>query len=245
MFSEKLQNVRIEMLKGGVNPRYVKRTIRELYDHYIDLKHNLVNEGIEEIDAELQAENKIGDLNKITKEIINKKELQSWISLHPKIVFLVTPVLLYPLALVACIFLLIGVTKLSGVSVSGFPTPFWFQTLSTSVVYLYNIMIPILMVFYFIFLIKDRIINKSIIYLSIALVALFGSILTMNIDFPKSSEELGTIQATLQFFGYVPFAGVFQLEMFITGVLHLAMTCVSAWIAWKWFAKNRDDVFIS
>lgn len=240
MFNQNLKKIRIEMLKGGVKPKYVKRTIHELNDHYFDLQSDLLKDGVSENEAETQAAEKIGDLNEIAKEALRKKELQSWISLHPKTIFLLTPVFIYSLALAICLFMLIGVTNLSGEAVSGYPTPLWFQGLSISVVFIYNYLVPVSMVIYFIYIFRERLIRKSIIYLSIVLIALFGSFLLMSISFPDSPGELGSLSVSLTTFGYNPVGLVFHLDRFISQLLNIGITLISARLAWWWFANYSD-----
>ena len=110
MFSDDLQEARKVLLKGGVSPWYVKRIIDELRDHHADIRDALVRQGCSHEEASLAAVERVGDLKEISRETLGKPELKSFISLWPKTIFLLGPVLLFPAvaAAMACVMVLKG-----------------------------------------------------------------------------------------------------------------------------------------
>ena len=87
--------LRIRLLKGGVAPKFVKRTIQELQQHLDELIAQEKSDGTSEAEARAVAFSKLGDEEKILNETLARKELLSWSHRYPKSVFLILPVISY------------------------------------------------------------------------------------------------------------------------------------------------------
>lgn len=87
------QELRIKMLKGGVAPKYARRTILELKSHFGELKGRAMDEGLSEAEARKRAKTAIGDEATILNEILRKPELRSIPSAFPRLFFLLSPTL--------------------------------------------------------------------------------------------------------------------------------------------------------
>ena len=66
------------LLLGGVAPKYVTRTIKELRAHLEELKKDARSEGLAEPDVIRQANGRLGEEDAIVKEALAKSELKSW-----------------------------------------------------------------------------------------------------------------------------------------------------------------------
>lgn len=95
----KLQRMKVELIRGGVAPKFVERTLIELDAHYRDLKSQAIADGFSETVAREKANNAIGDEKTLIKEILNKQELKSWLWRYPKSIFLLVPLLILILSI--------------------------------------------------------------------------------------------------------------------------------------------------
>lgn len=96
------------LLRSGLSPRHVRRTITELDEHFDDLVDEAVANGAGVQAAERRALQDLGDLHQIAAVIDERPELRSWAFHHPRIA-----VLLYPLA---CLAVLPAVPLIAGVT---------------------------------------------------------------------------------------------------------------------------------
>lgn len=88
-----LQELRRDLLQGGVAPKHVRRTIDELGAHYQDLKRQGINEGLPEEEAAARAQRELGDVEILRHEVLSRPELRSLSATYPRVFFLVAPVL--------------------------------------------------------------------------------------------------------------------------------------------------------
>jgi hypothetical protein len=71
------------LLRGGIPPHLVKRTVAELQDHYIDLYGEAVFRGLSAQEAEQEALLHIGKEQDLINEALSQKALRSWSSRYP------------------------------------------------------------------------------------------------------------------------------------------------------------------
>ena len=114
------KNIRYQLLKGGMAPKYIDRTIRELKEHGLDLKNKALADGVPEREAELNASMALGDEQSLVNQFLNRPELRSFTSRYPKIFYLIGPTLaaLASLGLFASLLFYLGSTRT------------WFSTMS-------------------------------------------------------------------------------------------------------------------
>lgn len=103
-----LQN---DLLRAGVAPRHVRRTVAELTDHYDDLVGNALADGADRAAAEKSALRDLGDLRDIAAAIRAQPGLRSWANRFPYVALIV-----YPLTYVA---LLPAIPIMAGVAHAG------------------------------------------------------------------------------------------------------------------------------
>jgi hypothetical protein len=75
---EQFAALRLELLRGGVAPLYVERTILELGEHYEDLENDARCAGMSEEDAALTALKMLGSEQTIAAAVMARPELMSW-----------------------------------------------------------------------------------------------------------------------------------------------------------------------
>ncbi len=84
------------LLDSGVAPRHVRRTLRELKDHYRDLVDEAAQRGLGHDEALRLATSRLGSLDDVAAGVLACRELRSWAWRYPALA-----VLLYPLACIA------------------------------------------------------------------------------------------------------------------------------------------------
>ena len=80
------------LLKSGIAPRHVKRTIAELNDHFDDLQLEAVSSGLSPTDTLAFAETRIGEHKLIARNMLARTELKLWVYRYPRIARLYLPV---------------------------------------------------------------------------------------------------------------------------------------------------------
>ncbi|RLA22102.1 MAG: hypothetical protein DRQ63_13090 [Gammaproteobacteria bacterium] len=92
MPEQTFEELRRYLLKSGITPRHVKRTIAELNDHFDDLQLEGKSEGLSTLDAHAFAESRIGEHKLIAQNMLAKTELKTWIYRYPRVARLYLPV---------------------------------------------------------------------------------------------------------------------------------------------------------
>lgn len=256
MFNHKLKDAARTMIAGGVDPKYVKRTVQELRDHYEDLKSNLLKSGLSEAEASREAEQKIGNLHDIAVEATNKNELQSWISTHPKTTFIGGPFLAFVLttaALIGVVFILTLVLKPD--ELFTFPYPLWFVAFMNLLAFTNMYVIPGLLAATFVFIARDRLTPKNLVVASVVISAFLTSLLAWRVVFPEGPGESGQFVATFHVFGFRPrfpreggFMGFgFDLGALMMSLFRIGLAAGIAAVVWRllgdrsWFAENHKS----
>lgn len=85
MRDPRLESLRLELLRGGVNPLYVDRTIVELGEHYADLESAALAAGQTPADAARSAAAALGHQNELVAAILARPELLSFSSRWPRV----------------------------------------------------------------------------------------------------------------------------------------------------------------
>lgn len=70
--------LRLELLRGGVSPLYVDRTILELSEHYEDLQSDALESGLSRDAAAQAAHARLGSVETIAAAVLARPELLSW-----------------------------------------------------------------------------------------------------------------------------------------------------------------------
>jgi hypothetical protein len=85
MRDEPFESLRLELLRSGVTPVYVERTILELAEHYTDLKSAALAAGLGADEAARAARATLGDERAIAAAILAHPELLTFSTRHPRV----------------------------------------------------------------------------------------------------------------------------------------------------------------
>jgi hypothetical protein len=81
----RFESLRLELLRSGVSPVYVERTILELAEHYADLESAALASGLCADDAARVASTAIGNARSIAGAILAQRELLTFSTRHPRV----------------------------------------------------------------------------------------------------------------------------------------------------------------
>lgn len=109
------------LLRAGVAPRHVRRYVRELGDHLVDLKAEEARAGQSQADAETKALTRLGSVEELAQKMIEKRQFRAWSARAPWAMFGFVPV-----ALLACAWFVALLILWSGwqIFLPGAVTPF-------------------------------------------------------------------------------------------------------------------------
>lgn len=138
MHEPDFQQFQRELLRVGVAPRHVRRTVIELREHLEDLVSASLQEGVDRRSAEQKAVEQMGDLQQVAIAMKACPELRSWSHRFPRLALLVYP--LGCMALIPVMPLFVGIAHASQlarwtacVMVGGFVTAAIFLLLQISI----------------------------------------------------------------------------------------------------------------
>ncbi len=103
-----LQN---RLLRSGIAPRHVRRTVKELEDHYDDLVEQRLRDGMDVPQAGAEARAALGSVDDIVAAVRARPELRSWAFRYPRLAAVVYPITFVVLLPAAPVF--IGVAHAS------------------------------------------------------------------------------------------------------------------------------------
>ena len=112
MHDTDLERLRRNLLREGVKPSCVRRTLQELDDHYHELYNQAIAEGRSAEQAAEFAGVRIGDPGVIAEEILSRPELKSWDYRFPKTFFVAGPILVYISIIILLVLSIIGCVAL-------------------------------------------------------------------------------------------------------------------------------------
>ena len=85
MREQPLESLRLELLRSGVVPFYVDRTIEELEDHYADLESAALSSGSSAEEAARHAREALGDQRALVAAIVTRPELLTFSTRWPRL----------------------------------------------------------------------------------------------------------------------------------------------------------------
>ncbi|MDH3748214.1 MAG: permease prefix domain 1-containing protein [Gammaproteobacteria bacterium] len=90
--------LRNELLRAGISPTHVRRTLTELNEHFEDLVDERLIAGCDRDEAEQQALQSLGPMTDVATAMLDQPQLKSWAWRWPRVA-----VVVYPLACVAAL----------------------------------------------------------------------------------------------------------------------------------------------
>jgi hypothetical protein len=97
------------LLYAGIAPRHVRRTVRELSDHFDDLVREEKDGGAARDLAETRALSRLGHEDDLAEAMLSRPELKSFTARYPWAVFGLGPLVMLALAVAAALFLEVGI----------------------------------------------------------------------------------------------------------------------------------------
>ena len=91
MRDPRFDRIRERLLRGGVAPRHVRRTVSELQAHFADLVTELQSNGCSRAESEAQAAVRLGSEDVLVASVLARPELRSWSRRWPWLAFAVLP----------------------------------------------------------------------------------------------------------------------------------------------------------
>jgi hypothetical protein len=92
--------LRERLLRAGVAPKHVRRTIAELEAHRQDIVTELRGRGVSAAQAEADARARLGSDETIAASVLARPELRSWARKRPWAAFTIMPILSFAVAMV-------------------------------------------------------------------------------------------------------------------------------------------------
>jgi hypothetical protein len=94
MHEARFSDIAEQLLRGGVAPRHVRRTLFELSVHFEDLLQELRARGLSEAEAATEASARLG-AEAMVADVLVRPELKSWMRRRPLLAFALLPVAAY------------------------------------------------------------------------------------------------------------------------------------------------------
>lgn len=235
-FDRELRRAETSMLRGGLSPKHARRMLAELESHYADTRDALVEQGYSKAEAEREAAARIGDLQAVAREALKRRELKSFVSLHPKTAFLLGPVLGYLVVALAFVLLVAGIVTLHPFPEEVEPSPA-FIFLVRGLGWLYMYLLPLLFSALLLTAAISRRMPAGIVVAGLLLVALVGSFLKLSVQAPQAPGEQGSIIGLLSLLGYAPGFG-FSPDFLGRDVFRIALTLLFSWAFWSWIVPR-------
>lgn len=92
MSRPQFRQLKVQLLRAGISPRNVARTVGELTDHYDDLENEGLLYGLSPPDAGAMALQRLGNQSDIADRVGSRRELRSWIYRYPMLARLALPI---------------------------------------------------------------------------------------------------------------------------------------------------------
>lgn len=109
----KLAQLAERLLRAGVAPRHVRRSLEELRAHRADLLAQFAADGLGEAESERIVDERMGSIDSFYAATVARPELMSWPRRRPALVFGLLPVLAFIALAVGSVALLVGLTELA------------------------------------------------------------------------------------------------------------------------------------
>jgi hypothetical protein len=79
----RFEGLKEDLLRGGIAPYYVNRTLLELREHYADLEADALGTGLSPHQAATQALAALGSEERLAHAVLARRELKSWVARCP------------------------------------------------------------------------------------------------------------------------------------------------------------------
>jgi hypothetical protein len=227
--------LRERLLRGGVAPKHVRRTIAELRDHHTDLFTEAFSGGRSFEDADREASIRLGDEDSLAAEVLGRPELRSWAHRWPWIAYGVAPTFVLGLAVVALV-LLLGFSDLADAVRTdrrtfsdrwGSPAAIW--SVSGAIRLFYSFGLPVLLAGACCVAAAQRRVARRWPLIGVVIAAIVGAAIQLNVVWPYGPEADGALSMTIR---VPPFPGSGGT------LLRAAVTCALTLGPYLWWRKH-------
>lgn len=233
--------LRRRMLLGGIAPKYVSRTIKELRAHLEELMQAARNDGVSEQEAIRLAYSKLGEEDAIVEQALAKAELKSWSHRYTKSVYLLAPLVFYCGAMVTIAMLaFVGLPALLGINLNQ-PPPTWYVWFSQFVLFVIEYLFAPLLALLICFVAKQRNINAIWPIVGLLIVTFLGSGWDTVVEFPLTDRR-GGIQLHWGY-AFMPWR-VVQSTWIVTAeqLLRIGVTIAMAIAVLKYYRPHQGAI---
>jgi hypothetical protein len=214
------------LLRGGVAPKHVRRTITELRDHHTDLFAEAFARGCSLEDAGREASIRLGDEDALAAAAFARPELRSWAHRWPWVAYCLTPTAVL-LAASAALFLLLGFSGVVHLDHDAFAKR-W-GALAAVLRLFYTFGLPLLLAVVCCVLAGQRRADLRRPVIGVVVVAIIGGALTLDVVWPHGPNAHGALALRL---AIPPFPGS------ASTVLRAVVTCALTLGPYLWWRRR-------
>jgi hypothetical protein len=192
--------LRETLLRGGVAPKHVRRTIAELRDHHTDLFGEALAKGCTFEDAEREASLRLGEADALAAEVLARPELRTWTHRWPWLAYCVAPTFVLGLASLTLLLLLglSGVVHTDEATFSGrwgSPASIW--SLSGAIRLYYSLGLPVMVAGACCFVAAQRRVSIRWPLIGVAIASIIGAAIQVNVAWPYGPAADGVISMSI------------------------------------------------
>jgi hypothetical protein len=235
------------LLRAGIAPRHVRRTVRELSDHFDDLVCEEKADGAARELAETRALSRLGHDEDLAQAMLARPELRSLTARYPWAVFGLAPLVIPLLSAVAALYFEIWfITHVHGffTYLTGQPPGPITARLATKVFTAYNTLavygVPLLFAWLFYWLGSRQRMRPAWIVTGVVLICVLGGFQEL-IFYDKGYVGGGVLIFRSGLFYFAPRTGWLYSPHadFVTEIAHAAMNLAIAGGVWWWFKARK------
>ena len=216
------------LLRGGIAPRHVRRTLTELRDHYDDALQDEQTKGVG--DAAQAAWQRLGTENDIAQSVLARRELHALSARFPRVVFGAGPLVLWfaftALTLTPFAFGLNAARETGLIGPPGAPDPAWFEVPFNALCFFYLRILPIMIGAVMVTVAAQQRLALSWPLSGAGVIAVLSALSTYHIKFVTTPGEKGELSIG---FGVSADELPYSLAMVALNL----MLIVAAYIVWQ------------
>jgi hypothetical protein len=232
MASPDFAAIRERLLRGGVAPRHVRRTIAELQDHHADLIAEAVQRGSTREQAAAQASLRLGHDDVLVAEVLDRRELRSWAHRWPWAVYGLAPLLVLVAAILALLTALFVPALLHGKTGGhGWIPPGWFRGVTALGRQLTMFVLPLLVAAGVCLGAGRRRATLPWPVVGVVLVSLLGGALDLEIRWPDGAGQRGMLSVGLSLLPPFPNVGAM--------LVRTAASCLLVFAPFLWLTARQ------
>jgi len=239
-----LGRIRIELIRGGVAPKFIERTIKELDTHYRELKNQAIIDGFSDSDASEKARMAIGNENILVNEVLSKPELKSYLWRFHKSIFVLGPLLTLVASIAVSLLVLISIfVYLPSITEMdpGTDPAFWIKALLEFISFFNFYLMPTLLAVFTIMLAKKRMVQLAWPIAGIVLLVIIGSGWAYSLSWPTEVAE-GNMSFNCGY-SFLPRAisGDHDLKNYIQILISLSLSFIT-WRIYQPFSSKSETI---